>query len=70
MLSVSEAHDRIVYSVREGSAVSSHPSYDAFMILIIALLGCWLGIIHVHKGVAAAALYLHARPLQKRGEHP
>lgn len=40
------------------------------MILIIAMFGCWPGIIYGHKAVVAAALFLHARPLQKGNEQP
>lgn len=56
VLSASEAHDRIIYSIREGSAVSSDPSCNPFVILIIALFGCWLGITHVHKGCGCCSL--------------
>lgn len=54
VLSVSEAHDRIVYSVREGTAVSSDPSCNPYMILITALLG--LGMIQVHGGCGCCSL--------------
>jgi len=67
VLSASEAHDRIVYSIREGSAVSSDPSS---MIQIIALFGCWFGIIRVHGCCGCCSLYLHARPLQKGTKQP
>lgn len=52
VLSGSEAHDRIVYSVREGSAVSSHP-------LVIPSqpqsLPCW-GMINIPQGCGCCSL--------------
>lgn len=70
VLSASEVHDRIVYSIREGSAVSSDPSCNPFMSPVIALFGGWLGIRHVHEGCGCCSLFPHARSVQKGNEQP
>lgn len=52
VLSVSEAHDRIVYSIREGNAVSSDP------LIILSQpqpLPC-LGLITIHQGCGCCSL--------------
>lgn len=70
VLSASEVHDRIVYSIREGSAVSSDPSCYPFMSPVVALFECWLGIIDVHEGCGCCSLFPHARSVQKDSEQP